>query len=176
MMLLGTKIQKLRKEKNMSQDALAEAIGVTRQSISKWELGDSLPDVEKILLLSEYFHVTTDYLLKEDMKKIEPGNERLNQPYPDMEKETDRKQRQFSLGKIIVCMIILFPILFTLLRLILPLTSPSASTSVNGANTFVFSITALAVVLLNLGFIVLIVNFLLQGIRALRSYIKDKEQ
>jgi len=63
-MTLGEKIQILRKQQGMSQEQLAAKILVTRQAISKWELCESLPDVDNIVQLSEIFHVTTDYLLK----------------------------------------------------------------------------------------------------------------
>jgi len=63
-MTLGEKIQILRKQRGMSQEQLAARILVTRQAISKWELSESLPDVDNIVQLSEMFNVTTDYLLK----------------------------------------------------------------------------------------------------------------
>ena len=58
------RIQQLRKAKGISQEELADKIGVSRQAGSKWESEQATPDVEKILLLSDYFEVTTDYLLK----------------------------------------------------------------------------------------------------------------
>ena len=63
-MTLGEKIQALRKQQGMSQEQLAAKVLVTRQAISKWELCESLPDVDNIVQLSEVFNVTTDYLLK----------------------------------------------------------------------------------------------------------------
>ena len=65
-MRLSDKIMELRKRNGWSQEELAEKVGVSRQSISKWESGQSVPDLSKILLLSEVFAVSTDYLLKED--------------------------------------------------------------------------------------------------------------
>ncbi len=64
-MTIGEKIQKLRKEKGLSQEQLANQLDVSRQAISKWELGESMPDINKVALISEYFQVTTDYLIKE---------------------------------------------------------------------------------------------------------------
>ena len=61
---IADRIQLLRKTKGISQEGLAEQIGVSRQAISKWESGQSSPDLEKIILLSDYFETTTDYLLK----------------------------------------------------------------------------------------------------------------
>lgn len=63
-MTLADRIQHLRKAKGISQEELADQIGVSRQAVSKWESGQTSPDLEKILLLSEFFDVTTDYLLK----------------------------------------------------------------------------------------------------------------
>jgi transcriptional regulator with XRE-family HTH domain len=64
-MKLEEKIFILRKQKGMSQEQLAEKMGVSRQSVSKWELGESAPDLANIVGLSEIFGVSTDYLLKD---------------------------------------------------------------------------------------------------------------
>ena len=64
-MILAEKIALLRKQCGWSQEGLAEQLGVSRQSVSKWELGSSIPDLDKIIRMSELFGVTTDYLLKE---------------------------------------------------------------------------------------------------------------
>ena len=63
-MAISDRILELRKIKGISQEELAENIGVSRQAVSKWESEQSVPDLEKIILLSNYFNVTTDYLLK----------------------------------------------------------------------------------------------------------------
>ena len=63
-MNLADRIQQLRKIRGISQEELADRIGVSRQAVSKWESGQTSPDLEKIVLLSDYFEVTTDYLLK----------------------------------------------------------------------------------------------------------------
>lgn len=60
------KCKRLRKEKGLSQEAFAEIMGVSRQAVSKWESGQSLPDVEKLVKISNYFGVTMDYLVKEE--------------------------------------------------------------------------------------------------------------
>jgi len=69
-MTLGEKIQKLRKQRGLSQEALAEKVTVTRQTISKWELGQSTPDLDFIAQLSDIFNVSSDYLIKDEM--VEP--------------------------------------------------------------------------------------------------------
>lgn len=63
-MELSEKILTLRKSRDLTQEQLAEQLNVSRQSISKWESGQSIPEIEKIMLLSSIFDVTTDYLLK----------------------------------------------------------------------------------------------------------------
>jgi len=59
------KLQKLRKEKGLSQEELAEMLGVSRQSVSKWESGSTYPETEKLVILSEIYGVTLDSLLKD---------------------------------------------------------------------------------------------------------------
>ena len=71
-MILADKIIDLRKKAGWSQEELAEKLGVSRQSVSKWEGAQSIPDMNKILQLSDLFGVSTDYLLKDDMEVSEP--------------------------------------------------------------------------------------------------------
>ncbi len=66
-MILADKIIELRKKNGWSQEDLAEQLDVSRQSISKWESAQSVPDMARILRLSEVFGVSTDYLLKDDL-------------------------------------------------------------------------------------------------------------
>lgn len=63
-MNLADRIQHLRKSKGISQEELAAQIGVSRQAVSKWESEQSMPDLEKLILLSDYFETSTDFLLK----------------------------------------------------------------------------------------------------------------
>lgn len=65
-MKLSDKIQYLRKEKHLSQEELAEICGVSRQSVSKWEADIALPEIEKLLILSETLGVSTDVLLRDE--------------------------------------------------------------------------------------------------------------
>lgn len=65
-MKLGKKISILRKEAGLSQEQLAEKIGVSRSAIAKWESEKGIPDIENIVVLSEVFNKTTDYFLKDE--------------------------------------------------------------------------------------------------------------
>lgn len=67
-MILADKIIELRKKKGWSQEELAMQLGISRQSVSKWESAASIPELDKILKLSELFDVSTDYLLKDTME------------------------------------------------------------------------------------------------------------
>lgn len=66
-MKLAEKIMTLRKQRGWSQEELAQQLFVSRQSVSKWESGASVPDLDKILKMSEIFDISTDTLLKEEL-------------------------------------------------------------------------------------------------------------
>ena len=68
-MILGEKIMELRKRNGWSQEELAGKLNVSRQSVSKWESSMSVPELDKVLQLSEIFEVSTDYLLKDDKEE-----------------------------------------------------------------------------------------------------------
>lgn len=61
---LATRIQQLRRQRGLSQEELANAVNVSRQAVSKWEGAQAQPELEKLLALSDFFQVSTDYLLK----------------------------------------------------------------------------------------------------------------
>ena len=108
-MNLADKIQKLRKENGLSQESFAEKLGVSRQSVSKWESGGALPDTEKIIAMSELFGVSTDFLLKNDDEKNE-------EPFvsdddiiaeEESEKEENKKSKKKLIPKIIAAILAL---------------------------------------------------------------------
>lgn len=69
-MILADKIIENRKKNGWSQEELAGMLGVSRQSVSKWESAQAVPDMKKILQLSEVFGVTTDYLIKDEIESV----------------------------------------------------------------------------------------------------------
>ena len=69
-MEIGNKIMELRKKKGMSQEELAEKVGVARQTISKWELGETAPDLKQSKELSKIFNVSLDELVSNDIKDV----------------------------------------------------------------------------------------------------------
>lgn len=80
-MTMGQRIAQKRKEQNLSQEALGEALGVSRQSISKWESDSSLPEIEKLVALSKLFGVSVGWLLgvEEEQPKENGGSEELTE-------------------------------------------------------------------------------------------------
>ena len=71
-MILADKITALRKKAGWSQEELAEQLGVTRQSVSKWEGAQSVPDMDKVVMMSRLFGVSTDFLLKDELEEETP--------------------------------------------------------------------------------------------------------
>lgn len=65
-MSFAEKFLQLRLENGVSQEKLAEKFEISRQSISKWEMGDALPETDKLIAISDYFKVSIDYLLRDD--------------------------------------------------------------------------------------------------------------
>lgn len=67
-MNIAQKLTYLRDKKGCSQEDVADALGVSRQTVSKWELGNAVPDTSKIVDLSTWYNVSTDYLLKDEFE------------------------------------------------------------------------------------------------------------
>lgn len=81
-MKLSEKIYTCRKKAGLSQEALAEKVGVSRQAISKWELGEAEPEIRKLKILAEVFGVTADWLLSDEPEETPPPASETAQPSP----------------------------------------------------------------------------------------------
>ena len=78
-MTIGSKIQSQRVRLGLSQDALADKLRVTRQSVSKWELGQTTPDIDKVVMLCQLFNITTDELLLDNLPSfVDPQQQLLH--------------------------------------------------------------------------------------------------
>lgn len=88
-MNLSEKILALRKSRGWSQEELAGRLGISRQSVSKWESAESTPEVEKIVELARLFDVSTDYLLREDIEGLVGAGEKENAPKTISQREAD---------------------------------------------------------------------------------------
>lgn len=96
-MEVSEKILKLRKANNLTQEELAEKLDVSRQSISKWESGQTIPEIEKMVALSEVFQVTTDYLLKpSELDELSIKTEMLEKKQEELSRENaKRREKQY---------------------------------------------------------------------------------
>lgn len=116
-MILADKIIRLRKRNGWSQEELAEKMQVSRQAVSKWEGAQTIPDMEKILLLGRLFGVTTDYLLKDDMEDEEfaadsaDGVKKLSLAQANEFLEWRQKTAARKAGATLLCVISAIPLL-----------------------------------------------------------------
>ncbi len=120
-MILADKIVKLRKKFGWSQEELAEKMSVSRQSISKWESARSIPDLNKILMLSKIFGVSTDYLMKDEIEDVEETTEDIDTflKKVTLEEATHYVQNKSEASKLIskgvlLCIYSIVPLLFLL--------------------------------------------------------------
>ena len=118
-MNFNEKLIKLRKERGLSQEELGAAVGVSRQTISKWELAQSYPDFQKLVLLSDYFKISLDTLVKdidvEDVRDKNLNEKQLSMIYKDI---TTAKK---TVGTVvnIFCAIAIIGVIFFVLLIIL---------------------------------------------------------
>ena len=118
-MNFNEKLIKLRKERGLSQEELGAAVGVSRQTISKWELAQSYPDFQKLVLLSDYFKISLDTLVKdidvEDVRDKNLNEKQLSMIYKDI---TTAKK---TVGTVVnnFCAIAIIGVIFFVLLIIL---------------------------------------------------------
>lgn len=99
-MEFSKRLYELRKKNGLSQEELADKIQVTRQTVSKWENGDSAPEMEKLMLLSDYFHISLDELVLGRVPEIS-GNADVNKTTAKMWEEkvfTEENKRKAKKG------------------------------------------------------------------------------
>lgn len=135
-MILADKIVTLRKRAGWSQEELAAQLGVSRQSVSKWEGAQSVPDMQKVVQMSRLFGVTTDYLLKEELGEPEPAPAESDAPLRrvTMEQAADYlAQRQAAAPKLALATLlcVLSPVALLLLAALSD--RPGAALSENAA-------------------------------------------
>lgn len=147
--MLSEKIYALRKKNNLSQEELAEKIGVSRQAISKWESGTSLPEIEKLISLSEYFNVSIDYLVKEQAKEQVEDEQMEEKPKAANEIKPQNRAMARRIGLVICVVGIACLILWGVVSVILPANIEQISTSsmiqIDGNGIFLILCTILIV-------------------------------
>ncbi|MBQ9808516.1 MAG: helix-turn-helix transcriptional regulator [Ruminococcus sp.] len=86
-MEFNNKLYELRKKKGLSQEELANRLNVSRQTISKWEVGDSTPDMEKLAAISELFQVSLDELVLDKVPEKAPEKPAKSELYSDIKEK-----------------------------------------------------------------------------------------
>jgi len=122
-MILSEKITQCRKQLGWSQEELAEKMGVSRQSVSKWESTNSIPDLNKIIKLAKLFNVSTDFLLKDEIETVQHLTEETNSNLAQVSLEQaldfikSKKEQAILTAKGVACFVCSAVPLFFLLAL-----------------------------------------------------------
>ena len=97
-MTLGEKLSKIRKENNYTQEQLAEILGVSRQSISKWESDIAYPETDKLIKIGKLFECSMDYLLNEDITEKQGTQPAEKESFLDIFKKQfhERAKKRYS--------------------------------------------------------------------------------
>ena len=118
-MILADKIIRLRKQFGWSQEELAEKMEVSRQSVSKWESANSIPELNKILQLAEIFGVTTDYLLKDEIEEtstlnvgFEPGQTKVSLEEATQYIEVQTQKSKLTAIGVLITILSVAPLIF----------------------------------------------------------------
>lgn len=143
--MLSERIYMYRRKNGLSQEQLAEKIGVSRQAISKWESGTSTPELEKLLALSECFNITLDDLIKE-----ETINQGTKEASPKERGVETPKAIEMKVGIILCLMGAICLILFGVMMVM----SPSATEQLNAASTITLSGSGVLLILCVLSMVV----------------------
>lgn len=109
-MEFSEKLLTLRKAKNLTQEELAEKLNVSRQSVSKWESGQAVPELDKIVALSAVFDVTTDYLLKSS--EIDDLSVKTEMLEKQQEQMLAREQRQQKIRECVLYGVVIYLVFF----------------------------------------------------------------
>ncbi len=122
-MNFNEKLISLRKSKNLSQEELGAELNVSRQTISKWEGGQSYPDFQRLVLLSDYFGLTLDQLVKDiDVREVREKNinsEQLSLIYKDVEKAKKIIMWYFIIALGVIAVLVVIPLGIFFIRTLL---------------------------------------------------------
>ncbi len=134
-MALSEKLYELRKKSGLSQEQLAEQLGVSRQAVSKWESGRAVPESDTLISISQYFNVTLDYLMKENDSATETVTEKV-----EIQTKTKSRREKRIIG-LIACLIgIVCLLVWGIVSIFLPSATDQIGTSsmitINGNGIF----------------------------------------
>ena len=110
-MTFGEKLSKERKANNYTQEQLADILGVSRQTVSKWELDVAYPETEKLIKLGELFHCSMDYLLKETVEEKDGISLDEDGKRERTEKNKRRAKKALKIGGIVFAVLLAIDII-----------------------------------------------------------------
>lgn len=154
-------LYKLRKKNGLSQEELADKLNVSRQSISKWELGTSLPETEKLIAISKFFNVSLDYLIS-DEELTDDFSSKNNGILNESKNLTTKAHKSKRNKKIIsICLLTLGIILLSLSIVFILLSSPVSEKFNNSSMIFLNGnaiCSLLSIIIIFVGLIFLLKN------------------
>lgn len=111
-MNFNDRLADLRRKRGLSQEQLGYELGVSRQTVSKWELGQSYPDFQRLVLLSDYYEMSLDELVKGvdvgDVRVLNESEKQVSSIYSDMERGKEAISRAWRAFLIVGCVILAF--------------------------------------------------------------------
>ena len=116
-MIFSEKITELRKRSGLTQEQFGDEIGVSRQAVSKWEMAQSVPDINKVMAIADFFEVPVDFLLKDDLDLDDLGTPKIQVSSPDPSRKVitlEEAQDYFATRKKTARLVIITIFLFVL--------------------------------------------------------------
>lgn len=111
-MNFNDRLADLRRKKGLSQEQLGYELGVSRQTVSKWELGQSYPDFQRLVLLSDYYEMSLDELVRGvdvgDVRALNESEKQISSIYSDLERSKEAISRAWRAFLIVGCIILAF--------------------------------------------------------------------
>lgn len=109
-MNFNDRLTDLRKRKGLSQEQLGYELGVSRQTVSNWELGQSYPDFQRLVLLSDYYEMSLDELVKGvdvgDVRALNESEKQISSIYSDVERGKEAALRALRALLVVVCVVL----------------------------------------------------------------------
>ncbi len=120
-MEFNNKLYNLRKQKGLSQEELANRLNVSRQTVSKWEVGDSTPDMEKLAAISDLFEISLDELVMDKAPKPVGENTAKSEIVSELKEKvlTDKNKQKVKLGLKIAAIILGIMVLIDVISMII---------------------------------------------------------
>lgn len=109
-MNFNDRLTDLRKRKGLSQEQLGYELGVSRQTVSNWELGQSYPDFQRLVLLSDYYEMSLDELVRGvdvgDVRALNESEKQISSIYSDVERGKEAVLRALRALLVVVCVVL----------------------------------------------------------------------